>query len=195
MSDNDITIAALAGLDVDAKKSGLTDEDRAKLVERLTEEAHRFAALKPYNVGPRMLELLTDALRKPVAEALGEIWKQRNELRQAAAAGKDVPEMKTDVDLVEHSATWTLKPSITLKVTNAPPPIPTVTLALDVEVKFALHGVKMVIERAHITKFESGKLKSTVEIKYNEFPLAAPFERELDLRGELVLPGGGIDLS
>jgi len=54
MPDTEITIAALAGLD--AKKSGLTDEDRAKLAERLAEEAHRFAALKPYDVGPRMLD-------------------------------------------------------------------------------------------------------------------------------------------
>jgi hypothetical protein len=195
MSDNDITIAALAGLDVDAKKSGLTDQDRAKLAEKLAEEAHRFAALKPYDVGPRMLELLTDALRTPVAEALGEIWKQRKELREAAATGKDTSKVKADVDLVEHSATWTLKPSITLKVTSAPPPVPTLTLELDVEVKFALHGVKMVIERAHITKFVSGKLQSTVEIKCRDFPLAAPFEKELDLPGELVLPAGGIDLS
>jgi len=193
MPDTEITIAALAGLD--AKKSGLTDEDRAKLAERLAEEAHRFAALKPYDVGPRMLELLTDALRKPVAEALGEIWKQRKELREAAATGKDTSKVKADVDLVEHSATWTLKPSITLKITSAPPPVPTVTLELDVEVKFALHGVKMVIERAHITKFVSGKLKSTVEIKYKDFPLSAPYEKELDLPGELALPGGGIDLS
>jgi len=193
MPDTEITIAALAGLD--AKKSGLTDEDRAKLAERLAEEAHRFAALKPYDVGPRMLELLTDALRKPVAEALGEIWKQRKELREAAATGKDTSKVKADVDLVEHSATWTLKPSITLKITSAPPPVLTVTLELDVEVKFALHGVKMVIERAHITKFVSGKLKSTVEIKYKDFPLSAPYEKELDLPGELALPGGGIDLS
>ena len=195
MPDNAITIAVLAGLDADANKSGLTDEDRAKLAEKLSEEAHRFAALKPYDVGPRMLELLTDALRKPVAEALGEIWKQRKELREAAATGKDTSKVRADVDLVEHSATWTLKPSITLKITSAPPPVPTVTLELDVEVKFALHGVKMVIERAHITKFESGKLKSTVEIKYKDLPLTAPYEKELDLRGELVLPGGGIDLS
>jgi len=195
MADNGITLSVLAGLDVDAKKSGLAKEDRDKLVAKLSEEAHKFAVLKPYDVGPRMLELLTDALRKPVAEALGEIWKQRKELREAAAKGKDKPNVKADVDLVEHSATWTLKPSITVKVTSAPPPVPTVTLVLDVEVKFALHGVRMVIDRAHITKFVSGKLKSTVEIRYKDFPLAAPFEKELDLAGELVLPGGGIDLS
>jgi hypothetical protein len=195
MSDNGITLSVLAGLDVDAKKSGLAREDREKLVAKLSEEAHKFAALKPYDVGPRMLELLTEALRKPVAEALGEIWKQRKELREAAAKGKDAPNVKADVDLVEHSATWNLKPSITVKVTSAPPPVPTVTLVLEVEVKLTLHGVRMVIDRAHITKFVSGKLKSTVVIKYKDFPLTAPFEHELDLAGELVLPGGGIDLS
>ena len=195
MSDNEITLSVLAGLDVDGKKAGLTPEDREKLAAKLSAAAHSFPALKLYDVGPRVLELLTEALRKPVAEALGEIWKQRKELREAAAMGKDVPNVKADVDLVEHSATWTLKPSITVKVTSAPPPVPSVTLALDVEVKFELHGVRMVIERAHITKFVTGKLKSTVEIRYKDLPLAAPFAKELDLAGELVLPGGGIDLS
>lgn len=195
MSDRDLTIAVLAGLDADATKSGLSQVDRNKLAARLSEEAHKFAALKPYDVGPRMLELLTDALRKPVADALGEIWKQRKELREAAAKGDDTSRVKADVDLVEHSATWTLKPSITVKVSSAPPPIPTITLVLDVEVKLALHGVKMVIERAHITRFIAGTLKSTVTIRYKDFPLAAPFEKELNLPGELALPGGGIDLS
>ncbi len=138
-----------------------------------------------------MLEPLTDALRKPVAGALAEIWKQRKELREAAAIGKDVPNVKADVDLVEHSATWTLKPPITVKITSAPPPVPTVTLSLDVEVTLALRGVRMVIDHAHITKFVSGKLKSTVAIKFREFPLAAPFEKVLDLAGELVSPVAG----
>jgi hypothetical protein len=196
MSDTGLTFSALAGLEVDAKKSGLTQEDRDKLVAKLNEVAHKFAAvLTPYDVGPRLLELLTDALREPVARVLGEIWKQRKELRDAAAIGKGVPNVKADVDLVEHSATWTLKPSITVKITSAPRPVPTVTLGLDVKVTLALHGVKMVIDHAHITKFVSGKLKSTVEIKFKEFPLTAPFKKELDLAGELVLPGGGIDLS
>ncbi|MEO8335623.1 MAG: hypothetical protein ABI664_11660 [bacterium] len=195
MTDDTITISALAGLDVDATKSGLSKEDRAKLASKLGEAAHTFAALKPYDVGPRLLESLTDALRKPVAEALGEIWKQRKELREAAASGKDARNVKADVDLIEHSATWTLKPSITVKVTSAPPPVPTITIPLDVTVKFTLRGVRMVIDHAHITKFVSGKLASSVEIKFRDLPLSAPFERELDLAGELVLPGGGIDLS
>ena len=196
MSDDGMTLSVLAGLDVDATKSGLTKEDRDKLAAKLSEEAHRFSALlTPYDVGPRMLELLTEALRKPVAGALAEIWKQRKELRDAAAIGKNVPNVKADVDLVEHSATWTFKPSITVKITSAPPPVPTVTLGLDVKVTLTLQGVRMVIDHAHITKFVSGKLKSTVEIKFKEFPLAAPFKKELDLAGELVLPGGGIDLS
>lgn len=195
MSDTDLTISMLAGLDVDAKRSGLTKEDRAKLTAKLSDAAHTVAALKPFDVGPRMVELLTEALRKPVAEALGEIWKQRKELREAAAKGKDAANVKADVNLFEHGATWTLKPSITVKVTSAPPPVPTITLQLDVEVKLALQGVRMVIERAHITKFTSGKLKSTVEIKYKGLPLATPFKRQLDLPGEVVLPRGGIDLS
>jgi hypothetical protein len=195
MSDNGITLSVLAGLDLDGNKAGLTKEDRDKLAAKLNEEAHAFPALKLYDVGPRLLEVLTDALRKPVADALGEIWKQRKELREAATIGKGVPNVKADVDLVEHSATWSIKPSITVKVTSASPPVPTVTLVLDVKVTFALQGVRMVIERAHITKFVSGKLKSTVEIKYKDLPLSAPFEKVLDLPGELALPGGGIDLS
>lgn len=195
MSDGDITISVLAGLDVDAKRSGLTKDDRARLAAKLREAAHTVAAFQSFDVGPRMVELLTEALRKPVAHALGEIWKQRKELRDAAAQGRDATIVKADVGLIEHSATWTLKPSITVKLTSAPPPFPTFTLALDVDVTFSLHGVRMVIERAHITRFMAGKLKSRVDIRYKGVPLAAPFERQLDLPGDVVLPRGGINLS
>ena len=142
-----------------------------------------------------MLELLTDALRQSVAEALGEIWKQRKELREAASKGTTADIEKADVSLFDHSATWTLKPSITIKVTNPPPGLPAFTIPLNVEVTFTLQNVQMEIERAHITKFMMGKLKSKVAIKYKEYPLSPPFEKTVDLPGELVLPGGGIDLS
>jgi len=40
-----------------------------------------------------------------------------------------------------------------------------------------------------------GTLKSKVDLAYKGIPLSAPFEKEIDLRGALVLPDGGIDLS
>jgi hypothetical protein len=87
-----------------------------------------------------------------------------------------------------------LKPSITVRVTTAPAP-PPFTIHFDVRVAFTLENVTMVIERAHITKFTTGKLESKVEIECEDVPLMAPYEKSLDLPGELVLPGGGIDLS
>ena len=109
MNYGDLTISVLAGLDVDAKGSGLTKEDRQQLVAKLQDKAHEIAALQPYAVGSRMLELLTGALRQSVAEALGEIWKQRKELREAASKGTSADIEKADVSLFDHSATWTLK--------------------------------------------------------------------------------------
>jgi len=140
MSDAPMTISVLAGLETDASKSGLTDADRAKLAAKLREHAHEVVALKPYDVGPRLVELLTESLRKPVAGILGEVWKQRKELREAAAKGTGPKTVKADVELIEHSMTWTLKPSITVKVTAAPAPVPSATLAVDVDVTLELHG-------------------------------------------------------
>jgi hypothetical protein len=69
------------------------------------------------------------------------------------------------------------------------------TLKFDVGVKLALAAAKIAIERAHITRFLSGTLTSTVDLKYGEFALMAPYKRTVDLPGEFVLPGGGINLS
>ena len=78
-----LTVSALAGLDV--SDSGMTAEDRAKLADKLRDCAHKFAELKPYDVGPSLLHSLTDALKTPVADVLGEVWKQHREIRDAAA--------------------------------------------------------------------------------------------------------------
>jgi hypothetical protein len=193
--DGQVTLAVLAGLDVDASHAGLSKADRDKLAHGLAEHAHALAALKPYDVGPRMVELLGQALRKPVADVLGEVWKQRKELREATSAKGDGKPVSADVDLIDHSMRWTLKPSITISLKAAPAAAPHVTIDVEADVTLALHGLQIVIERARITKVKAGKLKSTVELKYHGFPLSAPYEKELDLAKEFVLPGNGIDLS
>lgn len=194
MPENRLTIAVLAGLDVDASKSGLTKAARKALAKKLAAEAHALAALKPYDVGPRMVELLGDALREPLTDVLGAVWKQRRELREATSKSENGKPRVAEVDLIDHKMTWTLKPSITVSVSTLPK-APSVTVAVNANVSLRLQGVQIVIDRARITKIKAGKLSSKVELSYGELELMKPYETVVDLGAELELPGGGIDLS
>src|SRR5258706_15912528 len=115
MIDTSPTLSWLAGVSVDASKSGVSHADREKLVAALRARAHEFPQLGPYDLGERLLGLLTESLRKPVASVLEEVWKQRKELREVAA-GTRGHATAADVEMIDHSMTWTLKPAVTMTV-------------------------------------------------------------------------------
>jgi hypothetical protein len=190
MAESQLTIAVLAGLEVDPVHPGLSAAERKKLVATLRDKAREVPLLKPFDLGERLLGVITDALRKPLAGVLEEVWKQRKEMREAAAKTSSDHGSTAEVELYEHTITWAVHPTVTITVNKM-----SKTLKFDVGVKLALAAAKIAIERAHITRFLSGTLTSTVDLKYGDFALMAPYKRTIDLPGEFVLPGGGINLS
>jgi hypothetical protein len=190
MAESQLTIAVLAGLEVDPLVPGLSAAERQKLVATLRDKARELPLLKPFDLGERLLGVITDALRKPLAGVLEAVWKQRKEMRDAAAKTTVAHGSTSEVELFEHTITWAIHPTVTITVNKV-----SKTLKFDVEVKLALEAAKIVIERAHITQFLSGTLTSTVNLKYGAVPLMSPLQRTIDLPGQLVLPGGGINLS
>lgn len=190
MAESQLTIAVLAGLEVDPVHPGLSAAERQKLIATLRDKAREVPLLKPFDLGERLLGVITDALRKPLASVLEEVWKQRKEMRDAAAKTSADHGSTAEVELFEHTITWAVHPTVTITVNKM-----SKTLKFDVGVKLALEAAKIVIERAHITRFLSGTLTSTVDLKYGDFALMAPYKRTIDLPGEFVLPGGGINLS
>jgi hypothetical protein len=190
MAESQLTIAVLAGLEVDPVHPGLSAAERQKLVATLRDKAREVPVLKPFDLGERLLGVITDALRKPLAGVLEEVWKQRKEMRDAAAKTSSDHGSTAEVELYEHTITWAVHPTVTITVNKM-----SKTLKFDIGVKLALAAAKIAIERAHITRFLSGTLTSTVDLKYGDFALMAPYKRTIDLPGEFVLPGGGINLS
>jgi hypothetical protein len=190
MAESQLTIAVLAGLEVDSVHPGLSAAERKKLVETLGDKARELPLLKPFDLGERLLGVVTDALRKPLAGVFEAVWKQRKEMRDAAAKTNIGHGSTSEVELFEHTITWAIHPTVTITVNKV-----SKTLKFDAQVKLVLDAAKVVIERAHITRFLTGTLTSTVNLKYEEFALMAPYKRTIDLPGEFVLPGGGINLS
>lgn len=190
MPESQLTIAVLAGLEADPLFPALSAAERQKLVGTLRDKAREIALLEPLDLGERLLGIITEALRKPLAGVLEAVWKQRKEMRDAAAKTSLDHGSTSEVELVEHTIKWAIHPTVKITVNTM-----SKTLKFDVAVKLELEGAKIVIERAHITQFLSGTLKSTVDLKYGEFPLMAPWKRTINLPGQFVLPGGGINLS
>ena len=85
---------------------------------------------------------------------------------------------------------WGVHPTVKVTVNGA-----STTLKLDIIVALKLDGAKLVIQRAHITRFLSGTLTSTMSIKFRDAEIASPYKGKIDLPGDLPLPHGGIDLS
>ncbi|HSQ32551.1 MAG TPA: hypothetical protein VLN49_22000 [Gemmatimonadaceae bacterium] len=192
MANGDVTIAVLAGLEVERPDFGLSAEDRRKLVETLREKARELPQLAPHDIGEELLGAIFKALKKPLAEVLEEVWKQRKEMRDAAGKTMDEKASSAEVELFSHTVEWALHPTVKVTI-NGMEVKP--TLKFDAVVSLELEAVKIIIERAHITKFMSGTLTSTITLKYKSFPLMNPVERKVDLPGQLVLPRGGINLS
>ena len=187
-----ITISTLAGLDTSV--SGFTADDRKKLESTLRDAAHSFAVLEPYDVGPTLLSSLADALKQPLADVLGEVWKQRKELRVAAQAKSPASVSKADIALIDHTLTSTLKPSVTIRVKVGELPPAPIEMEFDVDLSLTLKGLEITIENARVTKLRAGEIKSSVVIKWEKQELWKPFERTIDLKKEMVLSDGGIAL-
>jgi hypothetical protein len=190
MPERELTIAAVTGLDVDPIHTGLTSAERQKLAASLNEKVRELPLLAPLDLGERLLGVVADALKKPVAGVLEEVWKQRKEMRDAAGKTLGEPAPSSEVELVDHTVDWGVHPTVKVTVNGA-----TATLKLDIIVKLTLDGAKLVIERAHITRFLSGKLTSAMSIKFRDAEIASPYRGTIDLPGEFTLPHGGIDLS
>jgi hypothetical protein len=190
MPESQLTIAMLAGLEPDPILPRLSETERKKLVAALRDKAREIPLLKPFDVGERVFGLLAKALQKPVAEVLGDVWKQRQEMRDAAAKSIAARTSTAEVELYEHTISWAVHPTVKITVNEM-----SATLRFDVKWKGGLEGAKIVIERAHITRFLTGKLTSTVTLEFKSFPLMAPVKHTIDLPGQLKLPGGGINLS
>ena len=188
MAEGELTIAVLAGLDVD--HPGLSAADRQKVIGTLRDKAREVALLKPMDLGERLLGVVAEALKKPVADVLEEVWKQRKEMRDAAGKTLGDHAPSSEVELFDHTVSWGAHPTVKVTVNGA-----SATLALDVIVKLKLDGAKLVIESAHITRFLTGTLTSTVSIKFRDVEITTPYEGKLNLPGELTLPHGGINLS
>lgn len=190
MPERELTIAAVTGLETDAIHTGLTAAERQKLAASLNEKARELPLLAPLDLGERLLGAVADSLMKPVAGVLEEVWKQRKEMRDAAGKTLAEPAPSSEVELVEHTVDWGVHPTVKVTVNGA-----STTLKLDIMVKLKLDGAKLVIQRAHITRFLSGTLTSTMSIKFRDAEIASPYKGKIDLPGDFTLPHGGIDLS
>src|ERR1051325_2596687 len=89
MTNEPITISLLAGLESTTSGAGLNPKEREELVASLRKTAHELSQLQRYDLGERLAGFLTESLRKPGADVLAEVWKQRKEMQDAAAKGKD----------------------------------------------------------------------------------------------------------
>ena len=192
MPSQPLTLSALAGLEIDASESGATAKDREEAKAKLEEEVKKITSKgSPSELSGHLLDFVTDSLRKPVAGVLGEVWRQRKEMREVAAKGKDGHNVTGDVELIDHTMKWMLHPSVQLTVDGvAVEP----KLVFDVDVALKLEGVKIVIENASVTQVKTGTLTSTVKFSCKDVELTNK-SKSIDLPGSLDLPDGGIDLS
>jgi hypothetical protein len=190
MADAPLTISMLAGLEVEAE-GALSGAARSELMANLQKHAQELGTLSGQQVGERLFKFVAESLRQPLAKVLGELWKQRKELRDAAAKpgpGKDV---EGEIELIKHTMTWKVHPSVQMKVDA----IDVGTLVFDIIVELELSNVILEMKNACITRIKLGTLASKVDLKYKEFPLMAPVKKEFNLPGALVLPGGGLNLA
>jgi len=190
MPTTEVRISELAGLELGVAGE-LSGADRQALANSLRDAAREIKVLRTADVGEKMLGAVTEALREPLADVLGEVWKQRKEMREIAAKGAEAHDVEGDVELIKHTVTWGLHPTIRLELNGQD----VGKVDLDVDISLKIEGVQLVIKNARITKIKTGDLTSTVALKWKGLPLGAPRTRTINLPGELALPTKGIDLS
>jgi hypothetical protein len=115
MPDVPLTVFSLAGLEASGPVPPLSAAERQQLAENLRKKAAEVAALSRFDLGQRLLGVLGDSMKKPLADLLKEFWKQRAEMRNVTARKGNERDVVGDVELVDHSMTWKLQPSIAVE--------------------------------------------------------------------------------
>jgi len=190
MPDQPLTLSMLGGLEADASGIPISSEDREKLLHQLREAA-AVKGLSSFDISERLLKFIGESVRKPVAGIMGEVWKQRRELREIAEKGKDKRDVEGNVELYDHSISCALHPSVELHANG----VKLGTMTFDFKANLKLQGVQLVIRNAWITSIKAGKLTSTISLEYNKIPLMPPCKKTIDLPQSINLPGGGIRLG
>src|SRR5207248_3233806 len=104
--------------------------------------------------GGRLLGFVGEALRKPVAGIMEEMWKQRKEMRAIAEKGGDERDVEGKVDLFDHTITWGVHPSVELRANG----VKLCTMPFDCEVDLTLQGLQLLMKNGWITQIKAGKL-------------------------------------
>lgn len=201
MPDVPLTVFTLTGLEASGPVPPLSTAEREKLVENLREKAAQVAALSKFDLGQRLFGVLGDSMKKPLADLLKEFWRQRAEMRNIAARKGNERDVVGDVELVDHSLTWKLQPSIKVEVNG----VQVHTFHLTIATKLTLQGIKLVMKNSCITSVQAGTLKAETTMTYDDatapagsgqhFQLLPVISRTVRLPGTLTLPGGGLCLS
>ena len=190
MPDEPLTLSMLGGLEADASGLPTTPEEREKLLASMR-AAVATKGFSAFDISERLLGFVGKAARKPVAGIMGEVWRQRQELRDIAEKKKDKKDVEGSVELYDHSISYSLRPSVELHADG----VKIGTMTFDFKANLRLQGVQLVMKNAWITRIKGGKLTSTVTLEYEKIPLMPPCKKTIDMKQSIVLPGGGIRLG
>lgn len=189
MSDNQLTLSMLGGLEADSSGLPISAADRDKLLKTFREAA-AVQGLGPFDIGGRLLGFVGESLRKPLAGIVGEVWKQRKELREIAEK-KDQRDVESKVDLFDHTISWTLHPSVEVRGNG----VQLGTMRFDCKANLKLQNVQLEIRNCCVTRIHAGKLGSTIALEFKGVPLMPPCKKTIDLKKSWDLPAGGIRLA
>ena len=190
MPDNQLTLSMLGGLEADASGLPVSGAAREKLLKTF-KEAAAGEGLGSYDLGARLLGFVGESLRKPVAGIMAEVWKQRKEMREIAEKGGDKRDVEGKIDLVDHSITCGLHPSVELRANG----VKLCTMPFDCNVDLVLQGLQLLMKNGWITQIRAGKLTSTIKLEYKKVELMPPCKKTIDLPRAFDLPGGGIRIG
>src|SRR4026209_659578 len=118
MPDGPLTLSMLGGLEDDASSLPPTKEERDKLLASMR-AAVATKGFSAFDISERLLGFVGKAARRPVAGVMGEVWRQRQELREIAEKKKDKKDVEGSIELYDHSISCALHPSVELHVDGA----------------------------------------------------------------------------
>jgi hypothetical protein len=190
MPDNPLTLSMLGGLEADASGLPISAVEREQLLTSMR-AAVATKGFSAFDISERLLNFVGQAVRRPVAGVMGEVWRQRQELRDIAEKKKDKKDVEGAIELYDHSISCALHPSVELHVDGAK----VGTITFDFKANLRLQGVQLVMKNAWITRIKAGKLTSTVTLEYEKIPLMPPCKKTIDMKQSILLPGGGIRLG